>query len=117
VTKARTALEDVQNRELHYRADTKRIATLVGFMLGALVSLAGVHSLGSLLVLDTTGKPQDLGALFYLADLIVTSAILAGGSEGIHHMTEAFTSVMDNLSARADQGQNTFGASAALKPS
>lgn len=43
--------------------------------------------------------------LFRAVDVLVTGAMLAGGSEGIHRMANGFISFMDNLSTRADQGK------------
>ena len=46
-----------------------------------------------------------VGGLFTMADIVVTGATLAGGSEGIHRIANAFTGFMDGLSSRADQVQ------------
>jgi hypothetical protein len=88
------------NQKVIYRAETKEIALLVGFVFGIFVSLAGVRALHGLF-LDATPT----GTLFTVADILVTGAMLAGGSEGIHRIANAFTSFMDSLSAQADASQ------------
>jgi len=100
VEAARQALATARQNKLVYRAETKEIALLIGFVFGVFVSLAGVRALHGLL-LDATPT----GNLFTAADIVVTGAMLAGGSEGIHRMANAFTSFMDGVSARGDQAQ------------
>jgi hypothetical protein len=100
VEAARQALVAARQNKLVYRAETKEIALVVGFVFGLFVSLAGVRALHGLL-LDATPT----GNLFTAADIVVTGAMLAGGSEGIHRMANAFTSFMDGVSARGDQAQ------------
>jgi hypothetical protein len=97
---ARQALVAARQARLVYRAETKEIALVMSFTFSVFVSLAGVRALHGLL-LDTTPT----GNLFTAADIVVTGAMLAGGSEGIHRMANAFTSFMDGVSARGDQAQ------------
>ena len=100
VETARQALVAARQNKLVYRAETKEIALLISFTFSVFVSLAGVRALHGLL-LDATPT----GNLFTVADIVVTGAMLAGGSEGIHRMANAFTSFMDGVSARGDQAQ------------
>jgi len=97
---ARMALAAAHKEKVIYRAETKEIALLVGFMFGTLVSLAGVRALHGLLA-ETAVSDN----LFTVADILVTGGMIAGGSEGIHRMANVFTSFMDSLSARTDQTQ------------
>jgi len=94
-----------------YRAETKEMAMLVSFVFGIFISLAGVRALHGLLA-DFTPT----GTLFTVADIVVTGALLAGGSEGIHRMANAFTSFMDSLSTRADASQKKAEDSMKTKP-
>jgi hypothetical protein len=98
--KTQSVLDEAHKNNVMYRAKTKEIALSVGFVFGAMVSVAGVRALHGLLADNTTTT-----GWFTFADIIVTSAMLAGGSEGIHRIANAFTSFMDNLSSRADQDQ------------
>ncbi len=91
---------DARHNKVVFRAETKEFALLVGLVFGIFVSLAGVRALRGLLVDNGCYVP-----LFTVADIVITGAMLAGGSEGIHRMANAFTSFMDGISARADQVQ------------
>jgi hypothetical protein len=105
VTQATATVMAVQHQQVLYRAETKEFALLVGFFFGILASLAGVRALHGLL--DITQYPPGTapGTLFTVADVLITGAMLAGGSEGIHRMANAFNGFMDSLSARTDQIQ------------
>ena len=98
VEKTKIDLDAAHRESIVYKAKTKEIAISVGFILGALVSIAGVRALHGLLADNATPT-----GWFNFGDIIITSAMLAGGSEGIHRIANAFTSTMDNLSDRADQ--------------
>lgn len=97
---AQEALVDAHEKSLIYRAETKEVALFVGFVLGTLTSFAGVRALQGMLA--ESAAPS---SVFSAIDILITGAMLAGGSEGIHRMANVFTSFMDSLSARADQSQ------------
>jgi hypothetical protein len=98
--KTQSILNEAHKNNVIYRAKTKEIALSVGFVFGAMVSVAGVRALHGLLA-----DGASTSGWFNFVDIVVTSAMLAGGSEGIHRIANAFTSFMDNLSSRADQDQ------------
>jgi hypothetical protein len=77
-----------------YRASTKELALCVAFVIGILVSLAGVRALGSL-VSATEGH-----TLFIAVDILVTGSVLAGGSDGVHKMANVFSNFMDALASK-----------------
>jgi hypothetical protein len=111
VEAVRPALVTARENKLVYRAETKEIALLISFVFSVFVSLAGVRALHGLL-LDATPT----GNLFTVADIVVTGAMLAGGSEGIHRMANAFTSFMDGVSARGDQAQRKANEDTRVNP-
>lgn len=100
VNAVKATLIAIQHSKVVYRAETKEVALLVGFAFGIFVSMAGVRALHSLLDANSSD-----GIFFTIADIVVTGAMLAGGSEGIHRMANAFNGFMDGLSARTDQVQ------------
>ncbi len=100
VEAAGAKLAVAQHDQIVYRAETKEIALLVGFAFGIFISLAGVRALHGLLADNAS-----VGTIFTVADILVTGAVLAGGSEGIHRIANAFSGFMDGLSARSDQVQ------------
>jgi hypothetical protein len=80
-----------------YTAETKEFALKVSFCFSLLVSLAGVRALHGLLQDGTI-----TGRLFAIADIIVTSSLLAGGSEGVHRLANVYTSFTDSASSQLD---------------
>lgn len=104
---ARQKFDDAHKENVVYRAGTKEFALQVGFAFGLLVSLAGVRTLHELVdweaLKQCVGVLPPLSRVFTLADIVVTGAMLAGGSEGIHRIANVFTSFMDTTSDRIDQ--------------
>jgi hypothetical protein len=102
-------LDEAEKNTIVYRAETKKVALLISFVFGMAVSFAGINALSTVI-----SGPSNLNdgspSLFKFVDILVTGAMIAGGSEGIHRMANAFTSVMDSLSARADQTQKNLKA-------
>jgi hypothetical protein len=95
-------LDEVQGAQAaldSYRAGTKEIALCISFVLGIFVSLAGVRALDAIV----NFVPSD-NWLFPIADIILTGAIVAGGSDGVHQMVNVFTNF---LSSAADKAKAT----------
>ena len=89
-----TALTEASSALGAFRADTKEIALCIGFVFGVLVALAGVRALGGLVAAPAGAT------LFTAVDTVITGAVLAGGSEGIHQMVNVFSDFMTALSAK-----------------
>lgn len=62
-----------------YKAETKRIALLIGFSLGVIVCSAGIGLLSA--VVGTTAPSQ--GFIRFI-DIFLTAGLIAGGSDGFH---------------------------------
>ena len=90
-----TDLHRSQAELASYRAATKEMALSVAFVLGLFVSLAGVRALSAIVV----SVPAN-NWLFPTADVLLTGAIIAGGSDGVHQMVNVVTNF---LSAIADK--------------
>jgi hypothetical protein len=89
--------EDADDEMTVYSAITKEFALKVSFCFSLLVSLAGVRALHGLVPDNAV-----TGRLFTVADIVVTGALLAGGSEGIHRLANVYTSFTDSASRRLD---------------
>jgi hypothetical protein len=78
------------------RSRTRVIALQAGLVAGIIISAAGVRVLNSLV---DTGQIAALTSiqnrLFTLSDIVVTGAMLAGGSEGIHKITQVYRNFME----------------------
>jgi hypothetical protein len=80
------ALLAVQQKTLDaYRIDTRETTYCISFTLGVALALVGVRGLFGLLA----PAPGPLGGWFQLVDILVTGAVIAGGSDGIHKMVTA----------------------------
>jgi hypothetical protein len=87
-----------------FTAGTKQLAMSTGFVMGVLVAFAGVRALHTLIKVGTAAAPATpTGRWFAVVDILVTGAVVAGGSDGIHQMANVFGSFMDAVNARSDK--------------
>jgi len=89
-------LHAAQKELLDYRSATKELAMCISFVLSIFVSLAGVRAFGS--IVDSVPSAN---WLFSVADIIVTGAVLAGGSDAIHQMMNVIMNFFDNAADKA----------------
>ena len=94
---AHKSVDDADIEMTTYTAVTKEFALKVSFCFSLLVSLAGVRALHGLL-------PDNVvtGRFFSIADIVVTGALLAGGSDGIHRLANVYTSFTESASSQLD---------------
>lgn len=90
------ALHAAQKSLTDFRAETKEIALCVSFVLGIAVSLAGIRAFAPIVNTVPVGN-----WLFPTVDVLVTGAVLAGGSEGVHQMVNVFSNFMESLADHA----------------
>jgi hypothetical protein len=87
-----------------HKSETRELAFLAGLALGTVVSAAGVRSLQPLI--DT----QQFIALSSLQrnalagiDVVMTAALLAGGSDGLHRIISIFTTFFDRTKEKVKE--------------
>ena len=90
---------DAQDNLNKYKSQTKEFALLIALCFGLVASLAGVRAYHPLLKDPHTA----VGRMFTALDVLLTAAMLAGGSEAIHRMANVVTSGADTLSTRIDK--------------
>jgi hypothetical protein len=85
----------------NYRYATKKYTLWVSFIIGLSVSAAGIRTLGSLVehVPSLIGEQK---LIFQFLDILITAGLLAGGSEGIHHIMETIVNYSKNLGLKVD---------------
>jgi hypothetical protein len=99
--------------DLHdYRGKTRLYAFLASLVLGFAVALAGLRTLEQMLdpSLDLSKLPKPLPLqidYFYIVDVVLTAALLAGGAAGIHSVVDAFTSFFDASAKKSDDSANS----------
>jgi len=92
LAEAHEVLAVAERDRTSYRSVTQQYALWAGLTVGLLVSAAGIRTLQPLV--DSTKLPGDQ-RFFHLMDAFLTGGLLAGGSEGIHKITQVFTNFME----------------------
>ena len=88
----------LQQKLAIYQAQTKSIALLVGFSVSIVVCAAGVGLLGA--VIDTSkASPKFLRGV----DIVLTAALIAGGSDGFHKFVSALESFFTESKKRIEK--------------
>jgi hypothetical protein len=80
----------------NYKADTACLAIPTAFVLGVIIGVAGIRVLQPFVdpaVFKSLTTSQK--ALFTCLDILITGALLGGGSKGIHEIIEAFLNTVE----------------------
>lgn len=99
---AQDDLERAQNTLTDYKSETQQIAFVTGLILGIVVSALGIRGLELFVdpaVLADLSPTQK--GIFNAADVLLTGALLGGGSDALHKMISVFTNFMDTSAKRA----------------
>jgi len=99
-TKAK-ALHDATDALTEYKSVTQQIALPSALALGILISALGVRGLGSLANLAALTDHATQKYLFNVADVLLTGALVGGGSDFMHKVITTFTDLMDATSQKA----------------
>jgi hypothetical protein len=101
LAETRTALEKAKRQEQQFRCTTRQIVLWAALGLGLLVSGVGLRALETLIDPALSGWSASQGAAFRLVDVVLTSGVIAGGSEGIHRIATVFDNFMNATAKRA----------------
>jgi ABC-type transporter Mla maintaining outer membrane lipid asymmetry permease subunit MlaE len=93
--KEKDALEKLN----HYRDETRRITLWTALLGGILISIVGFRGLEPFTNLHEINVTNWQSSLFRVLDILLTGAIIAGGSDAIHKILQAFTTFMDTAAA------------------
>ena len=85
-----------------YRAETQVIALRAAVVLGLLTAAVGYRVLATIVDASVLGGAQAAG--FALVDVLLTGGLLAGGSKGVHAMTQVFGNYLDTMAEGAKRG-------------
>ena len=92
-------LEAVKRKQTEYMSDTQRIAVGITLALGLLISAVGIRSLH--IFVDAPKLTEGFQAVvFRLIDVFLTGGLIAGGSKGIHKVSQVFGNFMDTTAKR-----------------
>jgi len=99
---AMAALEHAEQEKSQYKSQTQRIALWSGLTLGLLISAAGLRTLQALVDPEALSRlPKTQVVVFHLVDVLLTGGLIAGGSEGIHKLTQVYSNFMEATAQRA----------------
>jgi hypothetical protein len=101
------ALMQETSRRIAYRSNTQRIAMWMGLGFGIVISTVGIRTLATLVdPVAIENVPTLQKVAFRVTDVALTGGLLAGGSEGIHKVTQVFTTFMETTAKRARGGDS-----------
>ena len=102
LTAAVNALEQAEQERTTYKSQTQRLALWTGLTLGLLVSAVGIRTLQTLVTPEGLSTlPQGQVVVLHVVDVLLTGGLIAGGSEGIHKVTQVYTNFMEASAKRA----------------
>jgi len=85
-----------------YKFVTQQIALPSALILGILISALGIRGLGNFADLDKLTDHPTQKYLFNVADVLLTGALVGGGSDFVHKVITTFTGLMDATSQKAE---------------
>jgi hypothetical protein len=94
--------DDAIDMELvKYSAHTRKVSTWVGLAIGVLTAGVGFRVLHTLFAEGP--PPQSAHSVFFtLVDVLLTGALLSGGSKAVHHIFNVYESFMEATTKKAE---------------
>ena len=87
-----------------YRGETQKLAFFVSILLSFLVAMAGIRAIGPFLDFakfhDKTITSEAQRLFFLTVDMLLSTALLAGGADGIHAIVDSVTNFFGNTSSK-----------------
>jgi hypothetical protein len=89
-----------------WKGNTKTIALYLTFTIGIILGVAGFRSLQPLVDMSVFKYLSTVQrTLFVVVDIVITGALLGGGSKGIHEMVEAVLNTVELYRAVVKEGK------------
>jgi len=102
IAAAESVLGECLERRTTYRITSRQWALWGGLLAGTLIAAVGLRSLNIFFTPDSLKQMnQNQKMLFAGVDVLLTGALLAGGSDGLHKITEVYTSFMNSTAKKA----------------
>jgi hypothetical protein len=87
-----------------FKSKTRNIAYASSVSVGLVISALGIRAIQMFLDADAFAEIPDLQrTLFQIADVIITGALIGGGSDGIHQIVSAVTTFMESTKNKAKE--------------
>jgi len=90
--KIKLELKDLKKKRMTYSAKSRIQALWIGLIISALIACVGIRILGT--IVDITNMSDLQKSLFTGVDIMLTSAVLAGGSDAINKLMKIYNSFM-----------------------
>jgi hypothetical protein len=94
-------VQDATDALTKYQFATQQIALPSALFLGIVIASLGVRGLGNFADLDKLTDHPTQKYLFNVADVLLTGALMGGGSDFMHKIITTFTDLMDATSQKA----------------
>jgi hypothetical protein len=106
IDEAVTCADNEEKALLPFQARTLKVSTWVGLVIGVITSAVGFRFLAQLVKPDAAFIASPQNQWFVGVDILLTGAVLAGGSKLIHNIFSVYTSFMSTTSkALSDQSK------------
>jgi hypothetical protein len=93
---AQREYDSMREERKQFRFDTLSLSLWLGLLLGLIVSALGVRALETILETKYLECVHVVHKrLFHVVDVLLTGGLLAGGSDGIHKLAEAYRGIME----------------------
>jgi len=86
-------LSENKQKRSQYKSETRKIALWTALFFSLLISGVGIRSLDTLV--QPTGLNSIQQIVFRCLDTLLTGGLIAGGSDGIHKVTQVFTTYFE----------------------
>ena len=96
-------IDSPQDNEKQKSAKSKKTAqftAIVGFLIGLIIAWSGVHTI-SMFFSFSEQTTEIEKVLFGSVDTILTAGVIAGGSKGIHELTNAYKEILQAIKKQA----------------
>ena len=100
-------VDEIDMELVKYSAHTRKVAAWIGVAIGVLTAGVGFRVLHMLFV-----EPPPVGmhnALFTVVDVLLTGALLSGGSTAVHHLFSVYNSLMEATVKKAEAAKASAG--------
>jgi hypothetical protein len=101
--------DEIDIELIGYGAHTRQVAAWIGLAIGVLTAGVGFRVLHTLFV---EPPPMTWGlhnTLFTVVDVLLTGALLSGGSKAVHHLFNVYETVMEATTKKAEAAKASAG--------
>ena len=96
-------VQQIEENVASYKGTSRDIAFTMSLSFGILISLAGVRAMSQFVdPTSLTDLNSYQNAWFTILDILITGALIGGGSDGIHKITSLFTTYLEVTREKAE---------------